>query len=133
MQNAKIFLVEDDNKYIEKVVEYLEHDGHEIPLKAKSLREAMEHIEQGRLEENHIRVVILDAYIPQNDPGEPFELWGPEIYKLIKHRYPSIKVIAYTSVPFEYTKYGDEYVSKHGTDMNAKSGIGGLRQAIKRL
>lgn len=133
MQYTRIFLVEDEEEYIEEIVEYLEHDGHEISLKAKSLREVMEHIELGRLEENHIRVVILDANIPQNDPRGPFELWGPQIYKIIKLKYPSIKVIAYTTLPYEYAKYGDEYVAKIDFNPNARSGIGELRRVINHL
>lgn len=127
MEHARIFLVEDEEKHIKSIMEHLEHDGHFFPLEARSSREAFEHIELGELEKQDIQIVILDGYMPQNDEKGPDELWGPQIFNLIKLKYPQIKVIAYTSIPTEFATFGDVYVQK------SDYSIGSLRRTINNM
>jgi CheY-like chemotaxis protein len=115
MQNARIFLVEDEELRRKIARRRLEAVGHQIVLEAADLKRASYIIRSGQLQEKGIDVVIIDGCFPDGADDERFEFNGPKVAAVIRQHYPDMKIIAFTSVEEKYVTYGI-YVKKGNDD-----------------
>ena len=125
MQNARIFLVEDDRIIRRLVVDKLTKAGHLVVLEAIDLFGAMGIIKSGLLQEKGVNVAIIDGIFPRYSRKALVgtELLGPEVAEKIRNLRLPIKVIAFTSLDRKFAPYGDVYVYKGSS----------LEKAIKAL
>ena len=89
-ENARVFLVEDNNRKRGLIIEVLEDAGHKIGLVATSLPEALKLIDKLRKERINVAIVdgSLDPDISNTDDGET-------IAEEIKSKFPEITVIGH--------------------------------------
>lgn len=83
MQNAGVFLIEDDPTIRLTIEDYLVDDGHEVIMVTSSREESLAQIKGGLL---GVDVVVLD-----NDLGG--KRCGQELAKQILKKYPDMKII----------------------------------------
>lgn len=114
MQNARIFLVEDDRGVAKILREYLTLNGHQIVLYTKDLEGVLEIVNSGKLEQEKINLAIVDGYFPESPTG-PTKFCGPDVADAIKKTGLPIKIIAHSASPEYY--YGDVFVRKAGADI----------------
>jgi len=70
MQNAKIFLVEDDPEIIRILKKFFELTSHKITLQAGTLNEALTILHDSQWINNAINVAIVDGNFPTHYAGK---------------------------------------------------------------
>ena len=84
IESLDILLVDDNQLFMDSIKMLLKNDSEiNIIYEAKSGKEALEIIK-----DNHINIVITDVNMP--------EMTGIELTKIIKQRYPLIKIMVLT-------------------------------------
>lgn len=111
MQNAVIFLVEDNESLADSLCELFAYRDHKVTLRASNLEEALSIINSNQLQEKEISVAVVDASFPEAK-GKFEILGGPIVAKAIKDTRLPIKVIANTGMAQMYVTYGDVYADK---------------------
>ena len=111
MQNAAVFLVEDNKDFADSLCELFPYRGHKVVLRASNLEEALSIINSNQLQENKVGVAVVDANFPEAE-GKFEVLGGPVVAKAIKDAEPLIKVIANTAMAKRHVTYGDVYADK---------------------
>lgn len=103
-ENARVFLVEDDEWdgwYTEK---YLKSGGHLVGLKASTLGEALALVP--KLKEERIDVAVVDGNLTR---GKRDGADGREVMEAIREQAPSVKIVVYSGGNYDY---GDKQVPK---------------------
>ena len=118
MENAKVFLIDDDDT-IRKVVRegWLKPSGIPVVLEATSFEEAIERIPQAI--ELGVNVAIVDGILDPTKYHYPVE--GGALASTLRERIPGIKIIGFS---VDGVSYGD---------VNLKKEFQKLRSAIKSL
>lgn len=113
MQNAVIFLVEDDNCLINPLCALLSRRGHQVVLKAMSLEESLRIVASGELQEKGVNIAIVDGSFPRAN-GQELDFHGPSVAEAIRGAGLPIKIIAHTAHMGRKAEYGDVYAFKGG-------------------
>jgi hypothetical protein len=122
MENAIVFLVEDDALWHLLMKDKLEHDGHKVVIESITLTETLTAIQNGNLQQYGVTVAVVDGYLP--DPPRE-EVWaGPIVAKAIRDTGLPIKIISSSSLPECYCGYGD---------IHAQKGMDDVCDVIKKL
>lgn len=103
-KEAKVFLVEDQERYRDLAHSYLEEAGHKVVAETKTLKEALELIPS--LKEKGVNVAVVDGNLSPNDVSGKD---GLVIARQIIEEAPEIKIIAYS---LSCKAHGDVFVSK---------------------
>lgn len=113
MQNAVIFLVEDDDLHRRFAHTHLQKDGHEVVLEATNLEEAQGIIKSGQLQEKGVNVVVVDGYFPETTGGREI-FAGPIVAETIREKDSTIKIVSHSSLPLDMMEiqYGDVHAWK---------------------
>jgi CheY-like chemotaxis protein len=111
MKNARIFLVEDNDKIAEALHALLEDTDHSIVLRAGTLEKVIAVVEDGELEKNAVNMAFIDNGFPEKE-GERELYIGFLANKVIKRRNKDIKTVAFTAMMKEAISYGDHYLEK---------------------
>lgn len=112
MQNARIFLVEDNKTMSHLICRCLALHGHQVVLKASNLKEALQVVETGQLEKNEVDLAIIDGNFPNKADDSVDIFAGPIVAQAIKDANLPIPIIAHTSVQRNQVSYGNTYVEK---------------------
>lgn len=92
MARKKILLVDNDPDFLETRREFLEKEGYEV-IPASSPREAMDALEQGRID-----LVILDIRLLNDDDEK--DISGLELAKTMGRSVPVIMLTAYPAIDY---------------------------------
>ena len=126
MQNANVFIVDDDEDILEGVRLELKKAGHHVPLGARDLGEALAIINNGQLIREGINLAVIDGSFPRTYGDLNNIFGGPIIAKVIRDEGFPIKIVAYSSYSADKANYGDVYADK-------LEGLKSLIQAVASL
>jgi CheY-like chemotaxis protein len=111
MQNAKIFLAEDNDRMVEATYRLLSSHGHHVVVRVSTIEEAIGAIADGQLEWKEVAIAIIDCRLPKGE-GQEKVSGGAIIAEVIRRTNSRIKIIAFSTGDEEIASYGDVYVSK---------------------
>ena len=103
MQNARIFLVEDNKNDANILKKLLDIREHSVVVEAVNLESALQMISEGQLEKLRVNVAIIDGMFP-DCVGGLFHFNGPIVAEAIRKTGLQIKIIACSG---DNPKYGD--------------------------
>ena len=109
MQNAAVFLVEDNKDFADSLCELFPYRGHQVVLEATNFEEALGVINGGQLQEKKVNVAMIEDYLPQNGRADDI-LVGRDVSEKIRNQTPSVKILRLGFFPASIYSYGDVYL-----------------------
>ncbi len=123
MENAKIFLVDDNRDEMWQAETTLKEAGHEVVLQATDLLGAIKMICEGWLQEMGVQIAVLDANLRRCyvDP-----LDGAILAHIIRSLGLPVKIVSHSSLPKNMGGFGDEHAQKGDEGENLRNAVAAL-------